>query len=235
VAGLVTTAIGYSRRRKSDSGRTDDEGNRNLIHAAKEAGLPVFVFTSVLNAERATGVSHFYQKAIIEDVLAQSGVPFVAIRPPGFIDQVLDEAAIKRGRLLAPFAADARASIVLADDVARYLALALDEPQALGRRIPVAAETPVSFREIADLLSQLSGQDIRLQSPPGWLLKLMMPVLGWFNPMMREMPAMMDFIASGEYIADTTLQAELFGVRSTEDTLRQWLSEHGLLARRPAS
>jgi len=229
VDALITTAIGYSRRRKSDSEKTDDVGNRNLIDAAKQGGLPLFVFTDVLNAEKAQNVSHFYQKVIIEDYLEQSDVPFVSIRPPGFIDQVLSEEDISRGRIMAPFAADAKASIILADDVARYLAMSVDVPEAVGQRIPVAAETPISFGEIAAILSRLSGRSIRLQSPPGWMMKLALPVMGLFNPMMREMPAMMDFIASGDYIADTRLQRQLFDIRSTEDTLRQWLAQHDLL------
>ena len=229
VDALITTAIGYSRRRKSDSETTDDIGNRNLIDTAKQVGLPLFIFTGVLNAEKAQNVSHFYQKVIIENYLEQSDVPFVSIRPPGFIDQVLSKEDIAKGRIMAPFAADAKASIILADDVARYLAMSVNVPRAVGQRIPVAAETPISFGEIAATLSRLSDRKIRLQSPPGWMMKLALPIMGLFNPMMREMPAMMDFIASGDYVADTRLQRQLFDVRSTEDTLRQWLAQHDLL------
>ncbi|GAB4528930.1 MAG: SDR family oxidoreductase [Anaerolineae bacterium] len=231
VDALITTAIGYSRRRKSDSETTDDIGNRNLIDAALQVGLPLFVFTGVLNAEKARNVSHFYQKVVIEDYLEQSGMPFVSIRPPGFIDQVLSKEDIARGRIMAPFAADAKASIILADDVARYLAMSVDVPEAVGQKIPVAAETPISLGEIAETLSRLSGRSIRLQSPPQWMLKVALPMMGLFNPMMREMPAMMDFIASGDYIAGTNLQRQYFDVRSTEDTLRQWLSQNNLLLR----
>ena len=227
---LITTAIGYSRRRRTDDETTDDIGNRNLINAAQQTGLSRFVFTGVLNAEKATNVPHFHQKARIEDYLEQSGVPFVSIRPPGFIDQVLSVADIEKGHITAPFAADARASIILADDAARYLALSVDTPGAAGHRIPVAAETPVSFQEIAQIISNLTGRSIHLRNPPAWLMKVMSPVLGLFNPMMQDMPAMMDFIASGDYIADTRLQARLFDIRSTEDTLRQWLQAHDLLA-----
>lgn len=226
---LITTAIGYSRRRKNDTAQTDDLGNRNLVDAAHAVGLPLFVFTSVLNAHKAPKVSHFFQKTVVEDYLQTTGVPFVSIRPPGFVDQVLTKNVIENGKLMSPFNPDARASIILADDVARYLAWAVDEPRAIGQRIPVAAETPVSFNEMAAILSRLTGKIIKVQSLPQIMMKLMMPVMGLFNPIMREMPAMMAFIASGDYIADTTLQHDLFDVRSTEDTLRQWLVNHHML------
>ncbi len=226
---LVTTAIGYSQRRKNDTTKTDDLGNRNLVDAAKAAHLPLFVFTSVLNAHKATKVSHFFQKTVIEDYLQNAGVPFVSIRPPGFVDQVLTKSAVEQGILRSPFNPDAKASIILADDVARYLAMTVDEPRAVGQRIAVAAESPDSFNDMAAILSRLTGKSIIVQSTPQFMMKLMMPVMGLFNPMMREMPAMIDFIASGDYIADTTLQSRLFDVRSTEDTLRQWLVINNLL------
>jgi len=47
VRALVTTAAGYVRRRKGDSlAAVDDRGNRNLVDAARRAGLGRFVFTS---------------------------------------------------------------------------------------------------------------------------------------------------------------------------------------------
>jgi uncharacterized protein YbjT (DUF2867 family) len=53
VDALVTTAAGYVRRRKGDSlAAVDDRGNRNLVDAARNAGLGRFVFTSILTCDR---------------------------------------------------------------------------------------------------------------------------------------------------------------------------------------
>src|SRR5690349_6562068 len=47
VDAVVTTAAGYTHRRKGDSlAAVDDQGNRNLVDAAKRAGIGRFVFTS---------------------------------------------------------------------------------------------------------------------------------------------------------------------------------------------
>jgi len=48
-----------------------------------------FVFTSILSADQAKRVPHFYQKAVIEAELERSGLPLVALRPGGFIDTLL--------------------------------------------------------------------------------------------------------------------------------------------------
>jgi len=67
---VVTTAAGYTRRSKGESqASVDDLGNRNLIDAAREANIGLFVFTSVLTCEKARDVPQFWQKKLIEDYL----------------------------------------------------------------------------------------------------------------------------------------------------------------------
>src|SRR5213083_3573382 len=85
-SAVVTTAAGYTRRRKGDSlEKVDDLGNRNLVDAAKKMGIRGFVFTSILTCDQARDVPHFWQKKLIEDYLERSGVPFVALRPGAFL------------------------------------------------------------------------------------------------------------------------------------------------------
>ena len=67
VSAVVSSAIGYSRRRESDSLRTDTEGNRHLVDAAKKAGVPRFVFLSILACDQARDVPHFWAKKVTED------------------------------------------------------------------------------------------------------------------------------------------------------------------------
>src|SRR5437899_4081205 len=124
---VVTTAAGYTRRRKGDSlEKVDDLGNRNLVDAAKKTGIQRFVFTSILTCDQAPDVPHFWQKKLIEDYLETSGVPFVALRPGAFL-----------GGGSARF-------FFHPDDVARCLALAVDDPRAAGRRIDLGAHHPGS-------------------------------------------------------------------------------------------
>ena len=103
VDALVTSAVGYTRRRKGDTSLTDTVGNRNLADAAKNEGVRRFVFTGILSAHEAPSVPHFWHKKLAEDYLEGIGVPFVSLRPGAFLDQVmrLMGSGIAKGRLLS--------------------------------------------------------------------------------------------------------------------------------------
>jgi hypothetical protein len=52
----------------------------------------------------------------------------------------------------------------------------------------------------------------------------MMGVMGLFSEGMRDVRAMARYTMTGQYVADTTLQARLFGdVPRIEDAFRRWL------------
>lgn len=232
VDALITTAYGYARRARGDSLRSvDDAGNRALIDAARAAGTGLFVFTSILTAEKAVTVPHFHQKAITEDYLESSGVPFVSLRPGGFIDTLLGFSArdIRAGRFRAMADPDAPASTIHSDDVARFLVRSLDVPAAVGHRIDLGMDEPASLRHIAAALTAALGRPVRLQPIPAWLRKLLFTTMPWFVPAARGVGEAMDYISSGQYVADTTLQHRLLGPAIALDAaIRRWVAAAGL-------
>jgi uncharacterized protein YbjT (DUF2867 family) len=52
VDALITTAIGYTSKKRGDSLKSvDNIGNKNLVDAAAKLNIPRFVFTSILTAD----------------------------------------------------------------------------------------------------------------------------------------------------------------------------------------
>jgi uncharacterized protein YbjT (DUF2867 family) len=233
VDALVTTAAGYVRRRKGDSLATvDDRGNRNLVDAARNAGLRRFVFTSILTCDKAPDVPHFWQKKLIEDYLDTSGVPFVALRPGAFIG-VWDywKRGLRKGRLMALGSASVRWTNVHVDDVARYLALAVDRPGTDGRRIDIGMDRAVSTNDLAAVFTQILGRDVTARGMPWPLLSFVARPVGVLSERVADMRAMIEYFHTGQYVADTSAQAEIFGdVPTVEDTLRRYATDAGLLA-----
>jgi len=233
VRALVTTAAGYLRRRKGDSlAAVDDRGNRNLVDAARQAGLDRFVFTSILTCDKAPGVPHFWQKKLIEDHLEASGVPFVALRPGAFVG-AWDWWArgLRKERVTALGSPSVRWTYVHVDDVARYLADAVAEPRAVGKRIDIGTDRPVSARDIADVFADILRRNIAVRSLPWPLLSGLMRPVSLLSERVRDGRAMIEYFHTGQYVADTTAQAEVFGdVPTMEDTLRRYAAEAGLTA-----
>jgi uncharacterized protein YbjT (DUF2867 family) len=236
VSAVVTTAIGYSRRRKRDSLRTDFEGNHNLVDAAKHAAVPKFVFLSILACDKAPEVPHFWAKKVTEDYAQAQGVPFVALRPGAFLGAprgsyrafMLD--GLQKGRVMGMTPAGVRMTYISPDEVARALAMAVDEPRAVGQKIDLGSDRPLSGPELTDLIGRLLGRPMttRSMSSPGF--RFMGRIASVFSPSMRDMLKMGRFFETGAYIADTRLQSELFGpVPKVEDAARQLLVDLGLL------
>lgn len=233
---VVTSAIGYSRRKKGDSLRTDFEGNRNLIDAAKKAGIRRFVLTSILACDQAPDVPHFWAKKLAEDRLEETGVPFVALRPGAFLGggaaARFIARGIARGRIMGMTPPGVRITYIHPDEVARALALSVDEPRAVNRRIDLGSDRPLSTEELAGILGEQLGRPIRVG---GRGMFRVLGLVGTLVPFIRDMSRMIAFFATGKYVADTTIQAELFGpVPKVEDTARKMLLELDQGTRRAA-
>lgn len=233
VSAVVSSAIGYSRRRSGDSLRTDFDGNHNLVDAAKRTSVPRFVFLSILACDQAPDVPHFWAKKVTEDYLQSQGVPFVALRPGAFLYAPRGRygdwmrSALEKNEVIGMTPAGVRITYIDPDEVARALAMAVDEPRAVGQRIDLGSDRPVSGPELAEVVSQLLGRPIRVRPMGGGV---MMRFLAVFSSGMRGMMEMGRFFQTGRYIADTRVQAELFGpVPKIEDAARKTLVGFGLL------
>ena len=232
VSAVISSAIGYSHRRRGDSLKTDFDGNRNLVDAAKKAGVPRFVFLSILACEKAPDVPHFWAKKVTEDYLQQQGVPFVSLRPGAFLGAPRGRfrqwmlAGFQKGQVMGMTQGNVRITYIAPDEVARCLALALDEPRALGQKIDLGSDRPLSGQELTDLIGRLLHRPMKMRSFGGGGMRF----AALFSPGLRDMLEMVRFFQTGQYIADTRLQAELFGpVPKVEEAAQKMLSDLGLL------
>jgi uncharacterized protein YbjT (DUF2867 family) len=230
VQAVVTTAIGYSHRKKGDSLKTDFEGNRNLIDAAKRTAVPRFVLTSILQCHLAPEVPHFWAKKEAEDHLEQQRVPFVALRPGAYLGGSMGgylAPGLRKGTLMRMTPAGVRITYIHPDEVARALAAAVDAPRALNRRIDLGSDRPLSTEELAEVFTKVLGRPVK---PGGAGMLRTFRLIGPLIPRMRDFAAMFAFFATGKYVANTALQTELFGpAPRVEDAARKLVNEAGLV------
>jgi uncharacterized protein YbjT (DUF2867 family) len=210
---VVSTAAGYTRHTKGDTDEIDKIGNRNLADAASQAGVRRFVLTSILTCDLTPQVPHFWNKKLAEDRLEQLGVPFVALRPGAFLDMITQMGgnSLAKGRLMWFGSPTIPLTFVLTQDLAGYLADAVDAPGVDGERIDIGWDRPVTVQEIAEISSRLLGRQIRVRSIPAGLINTAGAVVGRFNPFVKDMAAMMSWFQGGGYVADPIRQREVFG------------------------
>ena len=217
VDAVITTAAGYTRRGKN-AHDIDTIGNTNLAEAAHRTGVRRFVLTSILTSDQTPKVTHFWHKKLAEDQLEKRGVPFVALRPGAFLDQIatmaggpFDKGLMWMGKTDVPL------TFVLTADLAKYLAAAVDADIRDGERVDIGWDRPVSVREVADLMGAQAGQKIKVRAIPAAITRTVGAVVGPFVPMVKDMTAMFAWFDTGRYVADPARQAQLFGPTPTAE------------------
>ncbi|RKO21126.1 SDR family oxidoreductase [Pseudarthrobacter phenanthrenivorans] len=230
VDAVVTSAAGYTRHRKGDTSKTDTVGNSNLAEAAARAGVRRFVLTSILTCDQTPEVPHFWHKKLMEDRLEQLGVPFVALRPGAFLDQVTRFGGdpVTKGQVMWFGSPRIPLTFVLTPDLAGYLADAVDAAGVEGQRIDIGWDRPLGMQDFAAIAGRLTGRRIKVRSVPVAVLRAAGFVLKPVTPMAADLAAMIAWFQSGRYVADTTRQREVFGAPPVaEDAIRRLLAGLG--------
>lgn len=231
---VISTAIGYSQRKKGDSLKSvDDIGNKNLIDALKKAGIQRFVFTSILTADKAQTVPHFWQKKRIEDYIEKMEVPYIALRPGAFLDQdpKTDPYAkgLKKGHLKVLGSTTIRWTNILSDDVARYLVVSATDDTITFGKIDIGMNEPMNAEMLAKYASDYTGKSIRASAIPWVIIGTVFSIVGIFKPQMRDLKKMFDYFFTGQYVADTSLQQKHFGdVPTVKDSVKRYCEQINL-------
>lgn len=234
VDAVISTAIGYSNRKKGDTLRNvDDIGNKNLVDALKEAGTKRFVFTSILTADKAASVPHFWQKKLIEDYMDARHLPYIALRPGAFLDQdpKMDNYAkgLLKGHLKVPGTTSIKWTNILTDDLAKYLAIAATDENIPFGKIDIGMNEPMNAEMLASYASEFSGRQIRTSAIPWAVIGTVFSLVGLFKPLMSDLKKMFDYFFTGQYVADTTLQQKYFGeVPAVKDSVFRYCRQIGL-------
>ena len=172
-----------------------------------------------MTSDQTPNVPHFWHKKVAEDKLDQLGVPFVALRPGAFIDQVASMAGnpVAKGRLMWPGRTTVPLTFVHTSDLAVYLAAAVDADVDDGERIDIGWDRPVSVREVADLMGARAGKTIKVRAVPSAVTRALGVVAGRFMPTVQDMAAMFRSSDTGRYVADRRRQEQVFGPAPTAE------------------
>ena len=139
------------------------EQHRNVIAAAKAAGVGLIAYTSILRADTSP-LFLAREHRETEAALAESGVPFVVLRN-GWYNEVFTwrlPVALKSG-ILAGAAGDGRTSAAARADYARAAAAVLATDGHAGQIYELAGDTSFTLGDLAALVAETSGQPMTYQ------------------------------------------------------------------------
>ncbi len=140
-----------------------------IVDAATAIGTGHFVFSSVANADRQTGIPHFDSKFKVEEHLRHSGLPFTVVAPVFFMENLLapwNVDAVRNGIFAQALPAGRKLQQVAVDDIGAFASRVIgDRDRFLGQRIDLASDE-LTGQEMLDIVSRASGKMIRYQELP---------------------------------------------------------------------
>lgn len=161
-------ALFLAHRPDEDPEATVSNGT-TIVDTAAATGLQHVVYSSVPAAHEPTGLPHFDSRHAVETRLAQQSVPHTVVAPAWLMENFASDRFIdqfREGRLALPYPANRKLQQVAVDDVARFVALALEQPaDFVGRRFALAGDELTGL-EMAATFARVLGRPLRYEEQP---------------------------------------------------------------------
>lgn len=228
---VISSANGYMK----ESIQTDYIGNKNLIEASQKAKIKRFIFLSIVGCELAFDVPHFHAKKISEDLLISSGLPYVSVRAPAFLDQESDYIAdaVKKGKFYGVGDKTTKWSYVYTEDLASYLSKAALYPDdsILNKVIDVGwQDGPKSQEELKNTIGEITGKKLSIMIIPWFILKLFIFPVKIFSELGYDFIMMFLFFKKGKFLSDIKLQEKFFGNAPTsQEVIKRWAMKNQII------
>lgn len=134
------------------------EQERNVIDAAERSGVRRIVKLSVFRAAVGSPLQIARQHSEMERAAEQSGLPRTFVRPVFLMQNLL---GMVRDGAIHTAAEDGRVAMVDARDVAAVAVNALTSRASEGKTYTLTGPQPLTFDEVAEILSEQTGERIR--------------------------------------------------------------------------
>jgi uncharacterized protein YbjT (DUF2867 family) len=176
---VVVHLVAIRRGRPEDFERVMTQATRDLVAAARDAGVSRFVLMSALGTseQTATVVPYFRAKWQMEQIVRDSGLEHVIFRPsfvfgpdggvlPLFIRQV-------RYSPVTPVIGSGLHKVqpIWADDVAAFFAAGVDLPEAANRIFELGGPDVVTWNELYERIAKVLHKRRRRLNIPSGLLR----------------------------------------------------------------
>jgi uncharacterized protein YbjT (DUF2867 family) len=208
----------------------NEGGTRNLMEAAKAAGVSRVILMSGLSAPAAEG-SYMATRVGMEKAVEESGLPFVILQPSVLFGDgaefVAALARLARRSPVLPLMGDPANKFqpLWIEDLLRILVETLTADQLLGRSIPLGGAERLNFKEILETICEaLSVRRLMLPLP----LPIAAIQASAMTALMRRPPLTPATLELFKYDNSTTLDAVPANFGFEPRAFREHLRIHGV-------
>ncbi len=221
-ADAVVHLVAILQGKPEDFARVIGDGTRNVVEAAREAGVRRFVYQSALglNEQSRETIPYYRGKWAAEQAVTGSGLEYVIVRP-SFVFAADGGAFPMFARLakrapLTPIVGSGTQRIqpIWIDDMIEVLARAIDEPNAANRTFELGGPDTLDWNAFWARLKQALGVRRPSVHVPMRLMRLQAPLLELLPkpPVTRNELLMLE---GGDNTGDVDAAVETFGVELT--------------------
>lgn len=190
-ARAVISAIqGFSGTGDDSPQTVDHAGNGILMRAAREVGVEHFILVSGQGASPDHPMELHRAKYLAEQELRASGLTWTIIRPTASMEtwaEIIGRPLIETGKARLFGRGDNPINFVAADDVARFVELAIVDPALRGAVVEVGGPENLTFRQFAQTFEAVRGQAGKVSHVPLPLMRLLAVVLRPLKPHIARM------------------------------------------------
>ncbi|MGH2497139.1 MAG: SDR family oxidoreductase [Ktedonobacteraceae bacterium] len=238
VEQVVAAAHALDGKGDNNPHAVDDAGNRQLIDAAKAAGVQHFIFVSILGVSADAPLEFFRMKYRTEEYLRASGLNFTILRPGAYMElwaQLIGQPIVERGKVTIFGRGNNPINFVSVEDVARFASSALDDPRARNTVIEVGGPKNLTMNQLAEVFERASGHQAQKRHIPLPMMRVMSILMQPINPAMSRLIHNGIYMDTANLHYDTAATARTFGVQQTpfEEIARRATSNNAQLE--PAS
>jgi uncharacterized protein YbjT (DUF2867 family) len=167
---VITTANSASRAGEDNPQTVEEQGNRNLVDAARAAGVSHFVFTSALGSAVDSPVPFLRGKAMAEQYLTASGLTYTILMPNLFMEVWCPNIvgrAVLAGRPVTLLGQGKRQhSMISAADVAAFAVAAAGKDSAHNRVLVLGGPQPVTWHDVVAAYERVLGRQLEIRHLP---------------------------------------------------------------------
>lgn len=193
----------------------------NVIKAAKENGVKHIIYTGFMRThEDPSSPLWFIAKDHVEteNYLKESGIKYTLFENGYYMDMLMGfvgENVLETKTIYVP-AGDGKVNFVLRNEIAEALANVITTPGQENKVYNIGTEKPVSFAEIAQMISNLSGVSVQYVSPEPDEYKEKLMEMGMEKMWAEMLTAFAVAFAANTMNIETTDLTKLLGRKPTD-------------------